>query len=70
MRLSEIEWEVDRIDAGDLDLPTELEIDVQAEGIKNYEDLENWLSNTYGWLVMSYSSDMSLEPQASTPSPR
>jgi len=58
-RAYDIVWETDGIDVEELGLPTEVELP------KDFGDdddaIVNYLSDEYGWLVVSYERD-SIEP--------
>lgn len=51
MKVTDIEWE---IDGEDVDLPTEVEVDDDLLD----DEIADYLSDTYGWLVESFSLPM------------
>lgn len=67
--LTDIEWDTEGADENDAGLPSEISLDTVAEGISDDDDLSNWLSNKYGWTVLGYSCDPSLEPAVGGTSP-
>lgn len=60
--VSEIVWDTEGRDADELGLPTELTVDTVMAGIGDEDQLADWLSDTYGWCVMSYMTDQSVSP--------
>ena len=53
MKIKDITWETDGLDADELHLPTEVEL---PESIDANDDdaINDYLSDTYGWLVVDY----------------
>ena len=51
MKVSNIKWETD---GENVDLPTEVEVDDNLED----DEVADYLSDTYGWLVESFSLPM------------
>ena len=51
MLVSKIEWETD---GEEIDLPTEVEV---ADGLDD-DQIADYLSDTYGWLVISFALPM------------
>ena len=52
MKITKITWETD---GEDIDLPSELETPC---GVETDDEIANWLSDEYGFLVISYSREM------------
>lgn len=55
VRVSQIDWDTDGIEADQLELPAEVTVDCAAERIKDTAHLSDWLSDKYGWNVRSFS---------------
>ena len=53
MKIKDITWETDGLNADELGLPTEVELpeDVDAD---DDDAINDYLSDTYGWLVIDY----------------
>ena len=49
MKITNITWETDGIEPEELSLPTEIELPEDVDAINDY------LSDTYGWLVIDWS---------------
>lgn len=54
MEVSNIKWETDGLDANDLGLPTNVEVSDDLDD----DEIADYLSDTYGWLVESFSLPM------------
>lgn len=54
MEVSNIKWETDGLDANDLGLPTNIEVNDDLDD----DEIADYLSDTYGWLVESFSLPM------------
>lgn len=67
--VSDIKWDIDGENPEDLDLPSEVVVNVEDEKIDGYEAMADWLSGKYGWSVLEFSTDPALETEAA-PSPR
>lgn len=55
--LTNIEWDTDGVDPDELELPTELSINLENDGIDDLDNVSDWLSDKYGWTVNGYSCD-------------
>ena len=55
VRAHSIDWDTDGHDPRDLDLPSEVIIDLAAEDIEDPQmELADWLSDRYGWCVNGF----------------
>lgn len=52
--VSNIQWDTDGLDPEELQLPTELIVDMVAEGLRASSELSDWLSDKFGWAVRSF----------------
>jgi len=52
--VSNIHWDTDDLDPDELQLPTELIVDTLAEGLHAPSELSDWLSDKFGWAVVSF----------------
>lgn len=52
MKVSNIIWETDDVE---IDLPTEVEVE---DGLDDDDAIADYLSDTYGWLVISFTLPM------------
>jgi hypothetical protein len=55
IRISNIRWDTDN--EQDLDLPSEVIADTETDRVGDDETTANWLSDKFGWAVISFSSD-------------
>ncbi|MFC5508594.1 hypothetical protein [Bosea massiliensis] len=55
MRISNIQWDTD--EEHDVDLPSEVIADTKIDPVGDHETIANWLSDKFGWAVISFSSD-------------
>lgn len=53
MRITNITWETDGLDAEELGLPTEVELPNNIDGDDD-DAINNYLSDTYGWLTIDW----------------
>lgn len=53
MRITDITWETDGLDAEELGLPTEVELPDNIDGDDD-DAINNYLSDTYGWLTIDW----------------
>ena len=52
IRAYDIDWDTDGEDPNALDLPREVVIDLDAEGIEDPDQqVADWLSDRYGWCI-------------------
>jgi hypothetical protein len=64
-KITEIDWDTD---GETVDLPTEVEIDLAAEGITSPRDeIADWLSDRYNWCVNGFSVDYGEDEEPSAP---
>lgn len=54
MRITNITWETDGLDAEELGLPTEVELPDNIDGDDD-DAVNDYLSDTYGWLTIDWS---------------
>ena len=54
MRITDITWETDGLDAEELGLPTEVELPDNIDGDDD-DAVNDYLSDTYGWLTIDWS---------------
>lgn len=56
INVTEIDWDTD---GETVDLPTEVTIDTQAEGMEDPDaEIADWLSDKYGWCVSRFSQEI------------
>ena len=53
MRITDITWETDGLDAEELGLPTEVELPSNIDADDD-DAINNYLSDTYGWLTIDW----------------
>ena len=53
MKITNITWETDGLDAEELGLPTEVELPNNIDGDDD-DAINNYLSDTYGWLTIDW----------------
>jgi len=53
MRIKDITWETDGLDADELNLPTEVELPESIDA-NDYDAINDYLSDTYGWLTIDW----------------
>jgi hypothetical protein len=59
-----VEWETDGINPEELELPSEVEL---PDWVEDHNDAEDYLSNTYEWLVKSLDIDFEDDPEQDVP---
>lgn len=61
LKVVNIDWDTD---GEEVELPSEVIIDTQAEGIENPEmEVADWLSDRFGWCVNSFSIEPAESPR-------
>lgn len=55
IRISNILWDTEQ--ENDIDLPGEVIADTNTDPVGDHETIANWLSDKFGWAVISFSSD-------------
>ena len=60
--LTEIIWDTDGEDAEALNLPTELTIDGSGENFEDVSQINDWLSDKYGWTVEAFACEEVVAP--------
>lgn len=55
--LTNIEWDTDGVDPEELELPSELTINGEGEGISDVSEISDFLSEEYGWTVIGFACD-------------
>lgn len=57
IHISGIRWDTDGTPQDDIALPSEVNADTQVDPVGDEDAIANWLSDKFGWTVLSFSCD-------------